>query len=96
MSGEDKSGGAAFPRQQWIHPQGSDYGIDYGETGMTMRQWYAGQALIGEIASMTTEESVAATVEAAHKAGRTIEAQVAFNCFKLADSMIAAEKGKKP
>jgi len=37
----DKEGGAAFPRA------GSDHNVP--ESGMTLRDWFAGQALLGEL-----------------------------------------------
>jgi len=81
MGEQPKDGGPAFP-----------YG-DYnngGEAGMTLRDWFAGQALVGELASSSTAESCEATACAARRMGRTIEHHIACNCYMLADAMLAA------
>ena len=80
-------GGSAFPCDgQW--------GDGVPERGMTLRDWFAGQALAGELASTSTPESAGAIAEAAAKAGRAVEAQIALNCFKVADAMLAARLQK--
>ena len=71
-------GGPAFP--QPVH------GDEYGDTrhtgipGMTLRQWYAGQALAGNLA---------------HPDSITDEKAHARFAFKIADAMIAHEAGEK-
>ena len=52
------TGGSAFP----VTKQNSEYGetLVYAETGMTLRDWFAGQALAG-IARTGTYDGVMAT-----------------------------------
>lgn len=71
--------GPAFPRSGKDQPTGLS---DYPENGMTLRQWYAGQALSGCI----------------KEAGKTLTKNVklvdiAQKAFKIADAMI--EEGNK-
>lgn len=42
---DEKSGGPAFPRPWVGSPQGDEF--DPGEDGMTLRDYFAGQALAG-------------------------------------------------
>lgn len=45
---KDKDGGPAFPQTMVDHPRGLTCGADgYGYGGMTLRDWFAGQALVG-------------------------------------------------
>lgn len=62
--------------------------------GMTLRDWFAGMALTGELASISTDESAEATAKAAIRNGLTACEQVAFNCYEMADAMIAT-RGKE-
>jgi len=81
-------GGFAFPAPNSANANGQE--------GMTLRDWFAGKALEGELASSSTEMSCRATSEAATRAGRTVESHIALNCYKLADAMLAARNGKEP
>ena len=73
-----KDGGAAFP-QQWTVFDADNNAIDEGEqNGMTLRQWYAGQALamladnrMDDIGSDLVSKAIAAAA------------------YKIADTMIA-------
>lgn len=49
-----KDGGAAFPRPDERGPMGE--GIREGADGMTLRDWFAGQALSGICATLTADE----------------------------------------
>ena len=49
--------------------------------GMTLRQWYAGQALVGELANSAEGPYL-----------KTGSAELAKRCFLFADAMIAHEK----
>ena len=96
-------GGPAFPSPDTVHPNGQ---VQYGTFGMTLRDWFAGQALVAVIAA----ESHQARLDA----NRCHEDQVAFlqwwkegsssdmnddlalACWGIADAMIAArEKGNE-
>ena len=63
-------GGPAFPRAAFE----SDNIIDEGRVGMSLRDWFAGQALAGFIANKNRPE--------------TIDIDDASWCFAIADAMI--------
>jgi hypothetical protein len=42
MSNQPKDGGPAFPRPGFAYPNGN---AEYPESGMSLRDWFAGQAL---------------------------------------------------
>lgn len=46
---ERNDGGSAFPHEEWCNSATSR--IEMGSPGMSLRDWFAGQALIGIIAS---------------------------------------------
>jgi hypothetical protein len=69
-----RTGGAAFPRA--LVP-----GQDNGEPGMTLRDWFAGQALAGLMADP-------GTFDTPHK-------RLAESCYGMADAMLAA-RAKPP
>ena len=75
MSREIPRGGQAFPSQKPPEAWGSD------EAGMTMRQYYAGQALPGIMASRYFAEH----------APKGLAENVAAKAFEIADAMIAHE-----
>lgn len=56
---------------------------------MALRDWFAGKAMQGEIASSSTEECCDAIARAADQAGRTIAAHIAHNSYEFADAMMA-------
>ena len=76
MSGRD--GGPAFPN---ITP---DMNVD-GGPGMSLRDWFAGQALAGMIASAEGEAS------GGWPGG---DAQCARACYSLADAMLKAREAE--
>jgi len=69
-----ETGGSAFPLQGCADPHGRVECFQYPEPGMTLRQWYAGQALAGYVAGENR---------------RMVVGEVASLCFRLADAMIA-------
>lgn len=71
-------GGPAFP-QGPKYPGYSAY-KDAPYSGMTLRQWYAGQALAGEMANGDWDGLAGS------------EVQVAAWCHKLANAMIAEDR----
>jgi hypothetical protein len=76
---DKKDGGAAFPRTLQYFPDDTNYDE---ETGMTLRDWFAGQALAGLAAAKAqiTDEGAGITW--------------AEGAYSLADQMIAErEKG---
>jgi len=58
---------------------------DSRNAGMTLREWYAGCALQGLLASIQTNALASASAT---------DANIAIRCFALADQMIAAS-GRK-
>lgn len=72
------SGGPAFPSAPVYDGNGN--GLVEGASGMTLRQWYAGQALAG--------------ICAANPKTMAGERVIATACYMLADAMIA--EGNKP
>lgn len=88
-----KDGGPAFPQPN--HVIDTDRGREEArgwmeDSGMSLRDWFAGKALAGEMASTSTAESVEATARAAERSGTTVEMRIAINCYALADAMITA------
>lgn len=55
-------GGQAFPTQNEIFPNGE---IEYGETGMSLRDYFAGQLIVGEMP--TSHGGVERLAERAYK-----------------------------
>ena len=76
MSGKD-NGGPAFPRPLSMAHEDAVY---HAQNGMTLRDWFAGQALAGEMATWT-ESDVSPYANS-----------VAKRCYKIADAMLEARK----
>ncbi len=78
-----KQGGAAFPSPANVNPEGSN-------GGMSLRDWFAGQALAGTLANPTMMTAIAKAsgdYAEAHK-------RVAESAYESADAMIVErEKG---
>lgn len=81
-------GGPAFPSGKSETP-GFENSLPFYE-GLSMRDWFAGMALSGELASLSTAESVEPTARAAALNGRSACEHIAFNCYEMADAMLAA------
>lgn len=79
----------AFPMVTQFHPQ---MGIQ-ADPGMELRDWFAGQALAGAMASMDDQEFPFC----ADRGDGTEEPDdiVARHCYRLADAMLAARKEKQ-
>lgn len=74
-------GGLAFPNTITSLSEGDrDFPHEFGLGGMTLRQWYAGQAAMGRIATYGADE-------------RCEPKHVAEFAFEVADALIA--EGKK-
>ena len=72
-----KDGGPAFPVPDTYHPNGQ---IEYGATGMSLRDWFAGQALAGLVS----------------ESGRYDSAGAALDAYSFADAMLRArERGQE-
>ncbi len=74
-------GGAAFPKPDVWMPNHEQ--LSYGENGMTLRDWYAGMALIGILPSPRSESSGSFLDDYSHR-------QRAEFCYQQADAMLKA------
>ena len=72
-------GGQAFPRAGFECPEYMCEEVD----GMTLRDWFAGQALAGFIASGTFSN-----------AGTGFESFIAGHAYNVADAMLEARNGE--
>lgn len=58
--------------------------------GMTLRDYFAGQALIGLLASYSTKERISSVVDNAKKNGYLdIANYTSSSCYQIADAMLA-------
>lgn len=88
------NGGPAFPRPMWagkIIRVGQEVTIDsYPQTGMTLRQWYAGKALQGMTAGIFSNvEILKAMVERGEDKNIDSNQVLAKDSYDIADAMIA-------
>lgn len=75
----------------YAFPGSSEYGGR--EFGMTLRDYFAAKAMQAEMIttwSDATPESAEAFARAATRAGRSVEAHLAFNAYLIADAMLKA------
>lgn len=78
-------GGAAFPTTLWEERAGVQYGTPH--PGMSLRDWFAGQALAGILAFPHEDHPVTGGGMSA------VAAHYADIAYAYADAMIAAQKG---
>lgn len=79
---KQNDGGPAFPCPE---SNGDDH------EGMSLRDYFAAKAMHAELNTAGAFIGPAkALADAAQAAGRSIEQQIAFNSYELADAMIAA------
>jgi hypothetical protein len=75
-----EDGGPAFPCvNEQLHS-------GHAASGMSLRDWFAGQALVG----LCSQDERLATV--AQKSGQSPERIIAFAAYEVADAMLAARK----
>lgn len=86
MSTEREDGGPAFPTEDFVPTFGGG-GHRTRTGGMTLRQWYAGQALAG--AAVATD-----TIMAITKSGENPATVIAERACAIADAVIAALKAE--
>lgn len=77
MNNQPNDGGPAFPTPDVYHPNNE---VEYGQPGMSLRDWFAGQALAGLCAD-------------SNLGGKA--ALFAGFSYELADAMLAA-RNRKP
>ena len=86
---EQDNGGPAFPMS--AHP---DHGYGPGESvkeGMTLRDWFAGQALAGILAHDASIDSAMPTESIRDTLTRTVECW-AIRSYRIADAMLKARE----
>ena len=80
---EKNDGGPAFPRTQWT---GSEKNAAHRDVaGLSMRDWFAGQALAGILPATDNESGRSAFTE-------TEPSWIAQKAYELADAMLEARK----
>ena len=75
-------GGPAFPVPDTYHQNGQ---VEYVAVGMSLRDWFAGQALMGWAAGRSNEE--------AFIPGKDDGDWEAEACYRYADAMLRAREG---
>jgi len=88
-------GGPAFPEHHYFDPSRGQYGMhmtasDVGCGGMTLRDWFAGQALAGICGQYHAQGNTKATDAIAHAI------TLSEHAYHIADAMIAAREASQP
>jgi len=85
-------GGPAFPRASAATPSGIV--VDTGAPGMSLRDWFAGQALAGDLAAMGSTDTrlFQLRMKVAEIEGVTMAAVCAGEAYVQADAMLAARE----
>lgn len=84
MSDTPTDGGPAFARGSTLYPNSTLF--TESQTGMSLRDWFAGQALAGQLASMSTAAAVAGIRQ------EDAPRWCARSAYMFADAMLAARK----
>lgn len=77
-----EDGGSAFPQFTTERSR-------MGDEGMTLCDWFAGQAIAGGIARTTMPEYELGVIFGKHRTGITREEILAADAYRIADAMIA-------
>lgn len=91
-----KDGGPAFPEAIAVGPTGNVYP---GYSGMTLRDWFAGQALAGYVGILSTANEQSLTKIAIENSltGYVTNGQIAASvAYGFADAMLAAREERQP
>lgn len=75
MSGERNDGGPAFPKP--LDPYPNAQGMESGSHGMSLRDWFAGQALAAMSADLKRNQEYGSAME-----------ELAGKAFAIADAML--------
>lgn len=88
MEPKINDGGSAFPIIPPLHERGfgSANGYPYPENGMSLRDWFAGQAIGAVIRQCAGDQAVSLD-------SRTPEQYFADKAFGIADAMLKAREG---
>ncbi|TPK14121.1 hypothetical protein [Mesorhizobium sp. B2-5-11] len=86
MSEERNDGGPAFPVT----------GATFGREGMTLRDWFAGQALPAIVNATSAGKHQPSGVDVRNSTYSKVVEGIAQDAYALADAMLAARAGAKP
>ena len=100
---ERDTGGSAFPEVRSVDGDDDISAVRHSEDGwrstyiksfggMTLRDYFAGQALFGQIAAFADERARQMSVDNASDRGVTPKQQVAFAAYEYADAMLKARE----
>lgn len=82
-------GGPAFPRSASSDEGAELHNIAFAQAGMSLRDWFAGQALQGMLARLTSFNPAPGYPEHWHAA-------ISQEAYEIADAMIAKRNKEKP
>ena len=82
-------GGPAFPV---VASTGDPRDGVYCRDGMSLRDYFAGQAIAGVIRSTVEADSAAVLSESADSSGLAIEQVIARSAYEIADAMLAVRE----
>lgn len=86
-------GGPAFPRAAYEGQRTAHT----GHSGMSLRDHFAGLVMLAELQTAGSSKMPAEALRAAAtRAGRTIEQQIAWNSYQMADAMLAERAKVRP
>lgn len=88
---EKTDGGSAFPRDD-LEFHGGNVVSGHYQSGMSLRDWFAGQALAGQIAACSRPDLLQVKLAHAEKKGLGLHQMEAKAAYKAADAMLEARK----
>lgn len=89
MTDTRNNGGPAFPHDKYMKREDGQFGT-FAHGGMSLRDWFAGQALAGEIASTSDETIIIPNGKSAAEALADDAKRRAEWCYLQADAMLTA------
>lgn len=75
------------PNDTWAFPVTSENGVGHGDPGMTLRDWFAGQALSAGVSTEAKEYELQAWF-GRHATGITGAEIAAARAYEIADAML--------
>lgn len=82
----------AFPHQFTVQENGND--MNFLEIGMTLRDYFAGQAIVGIISGANSSESMlSAWLHESKKSCKSVSQTIAAAAYAYADAMLAERDG---
>ena len=86
----------AFPRPESFAPEEMGGGTLPAQSGMSLRAYFAGQALAGEVASLSSIEALKNAARVAEMSNLSVEEHTAVQCVRYADALIAELNKTQP